>query len=63
MKIMDPKFNKERRDVLKGTCGFVGVAAVMSVGASVPAYADVQKDARRWAMCLYSPTARRRAVW
>ena len=45
MEIMDPKFNKERRDVLKGTCGLVGVAAVMSVGASVPAYADVQKDA------------------
>jgi rieske iron-sulfur protein len=42
---MDPKFNKERRDVLKGTCGLVGAAAVMSVGASIPAYADPQKDA------------------
>jgi Rieske Fe-S protein len=42
---MDPKFNKERRNVLKGTCGLVGAAAVMSVGASVPAYADPQKDA------------------
>jgi len=41
---MDPKFNKERRDVLKGTCGLVGAAAVMSVGASVPAFADAQKD-------------------
>ncbi len=42
---MDPKFNKERRDVLKGTCGFVCAAAVMSVGVSVPAFADPQKDA------------------
>lgn len=42
---MDPKFNKERRNVLKGTCGLVGAAAVMSVGASMPAYADPQKDA------------------
>jgi Rieske Fe-S protein len=42
---MDPKFNKERRDVLKGTCGLVGAAAVMSVGASMPAYAEPQKDA------------------
>jgi rieske iron-sulfur protein len=42
---MDTKFNKERRNVLKGTCGLVGAAAVMSVGASVPAYAEPQKDA------------------
>jgi Rieske Fe-S protein len=41
---MDPKFNKERRDVLKGTCGLMGAAAVLSVGASVPAYADPQKN-------------------
>jgi rieske iron-sulfur protein len=41
---MDPKFNKERRDVLKGTCGLVGAAAVMSVGISTPAFADPQKD-------------------
>jgi Rieske Fe-S protein len=41
---MDTKFNKERRNVLKGTCGLVGAAAVMSVGASVPAYAEPQKD-------------------
>jgi rieske iron-sulfur protein len=41
---MDPKFNKERRDVLKGTCGLVGAAAVMSVGVSTPAFADPQKD-------------------
>jgi Rieske Fe-S protein len=42
---MDTKFNKERRDVLKGTCGLVGAAAVMSVGVSTPAFADAQKDA------------------
>ncbi len=41
---MDSKFNKERRDLLKGTCGFVCAAAVMSVGVSAPAYADTQKD-------------------
>jgi rieske iron-sulfur protein len=41
---MNPKFNKERRDVLKGTCGLVGAAAVMSVGVSLPAYAEAQKD-------------------
>ena len=45
MENMDPKFNKERRDVLKGTCGLVGAAAVMSVGVSMPAYAEAQKDA------------------
>ncbi len=45
---MDSKFNKERRDVLKGTCGLMCAAAAMSVGVvgiSVPAYADIQKDA------------------
>jgi rieske iron-sulfur protein len=41
---MDPKFNKGRRDVLKGTCGLMGAAAVMSVGVSTPAFADPQKD-------------------
>ncbi len=44
MENMDSKFNQERRDVLKGACGFVCAAAVMSVGTSVPAYADTQKD-------------------
>jgi len=42
---MDTKFNQQRRDVLKGTCGLVGAAAVVSIGASTPAFADVQKDA------------------
>ena len=42
---MDSKFNQERRDVLKGTCGLVGAAAVMSVGVSTPAFAEPQKDA------------------
>lgn len=42
---MDSKFNKDRRDVLKGTCGFVCAAAVMSVGVSVPVFAETQKDA------------------
>ena len=41
---MDSKFNQERRDVLKGTCGLVGAAAVMSVGVSTPAFAEPQKD-------------------
>jgi rieske iron-sulfur protein len=40
---MDTKFNQQRRDVLKGACTVVGATAVMSVGASLPAYADPQK--------------------
>jgi len=45
MENMDSKFNKERRDVLKGTCGVVCAAAVMSVGVSLPVFAETQKDA------------------
>ena len=41
---MDPKFKQERRDVLKGACTVVGATAVMSMGASLPAFAADQKD-------------------
>ena len=45
MGIMDPKFNQERRDVIKGACTLAGAAAVMTVGTSLPVFADAQKDA------------------
>jgi rieske iron-sulfur protein len=37
------KFSKERRDVLKGACVLAGATAVVTIGGSVPAFAD-QKD-------------------
>jgi len=36
---MKSKFCKERRDLLKSTCGLVGAAALVSVGGSVNAFA------------------------
>jgi rieske iron-sulfur protein len=38
------KFSKDRRDVLKGACVMAGATAVVSIGGSLPAFADVQKD-------------------
>lgn len=36
---MGSKFSKERRNLLKSTCGLVGTAALVSVGGSVRAFA------------------------
>ena len=44
---MDSKSNfcQSRRDMLKGACGVLGATAVMSVGGSLPVFAEPQKDA------------------
>jgi rieske iron-sulfur protein len=41
---MKSKFSKERRDVLKGACVMAGATALVSIGGSVPAFAQEQKD-------------------
>jgi len=38
------KFNKQRRDVLKGACMLAGATAVVSIGRVTPAFAAEQKD-------------------
>jgi rieske iron-sulfur protein len=42
---MDSKFKQGRRDVLKTGCALAGAAAVVTIGGSVPAFAEPQKDA------------------
>ena len=41
---MDSKFNQERRNLLKTSCVMAGAAAVVTVGGSLPVFADAQKD-------------------
>jgi Rieske Fe-S protein len=38
-------FNQSRRDMLKSTCTLVGATALVSIGGSVKAFAEPQKDA------------------
>ena len=42
---MDSKFNQERRNLLKTSCVLAGATAVVTIGGSLPAFADPQKDA------------------
>lgn len=40
---MDSKFNQGRRNLLKTSCVMAGAAAVVTVGGSLPVFADAQK--------------------
>ena len=41
---MDSKFNQERRNLLKTSCVLAGATAVVTIGGSLPAFADGQKN-------------------